>query len=189
VVLIPGALADHRRWPVENFVEIARRLQECYGWSSVACGGPSETHLGLSLESNGQVPIRNLVGQTSLSGLAALIARARLVVSNETGAAHLAAAVRTPVVCLLGGGHYGRFVPYPEVLRGRIPVPLPVVHPMDCFGCDWHCIHPVAKGMPAPCIQQISVDAVWESLERLIGSIKEQNPMVHSGESDHVHRA
>jgi ADP-heptose:LPS heptosyltransferase len=110
------------------------------------------------------------------------------VVSNETGAAHLAAAVETPVVCLLGGGHYGRFVPYPEEYRAKAPAPLPVVHTMDCFGCDWRCIYPVAKGKPTPCIERISVDAVWGAIERLIETMI-QNGTIPTQEGYDVQRA
>jgi ADP-heptose:LPS heptosyltransferase len=79
-------------------------------------------------------------------------------VGNETSATHIAVAVGTPSICLLGGGHFGRFVPYPDGVGGTIPVP--VHHAMDCFGCDWHCTQPHRDGDPAPCIAAIAVDSV-----------------------------
>src|SRR5262249_35483629 len=131
--------------------------------------------LGAALVAGSAVPIHNRIGRTSLFELAALIARARLVVSNDTASAHLGAAVGTPVVCVLGGGHFGRFFPYPDAFRAPGALPLPVWQPMDCYGCDWDCIYPVARGMPRPCIEGVSIDAVWKAIERRIGALDQES--------------
>ena len=61
---------------------------------------------------------------------AALIKRCRLVIGAETGLAHLACAVGTPNVILLGGGHFGRFMPYAATTTV-------VCLPLECYGCNW----------------------------------------------------
>lgn len=76
----------------------------------------------------------NLSGQLTLRQAAAVLRRCRLAVGAETGLAHLACAVGTQNVVLLGGGHFGRFMPY----SGKT---LAVALPLTCFGCNWRCQH------------------------------------------------
>ena len=161
-VLIPGALFDYRRWPVDRFVDLARRLHERTGWTGVVCGAPSEADLGRALAGE-RPPVQDLVGRTSVAGLVEVIDRARLVITNETAAVHFAAKLETPAVCILGGGHYGRFMPYPGDAG-----PLAVIHRMDCFGCNWNCIYRRRSGKPQPCIDRIGVDDVWQAVVRLL---------------------
>jgi ADP-heptose:LPS heptosyltransferase len=108
----------------------------------------------------------NKAGSTTLLGLATLLQRARLVVSNETSAVHLAAAVGTPSVCILGGGHFGRFLPYAKSACHNIPHV--VCHPMACYGCNWHCCYPRADGRAVACIDKITVDQAWEIVKPLL---------------------
>ena len=150
-------------WPASRFAEIARRLYGLTGWSGVVCGGPGEAELGAALAGE-QPPVTDLVGKTSLAGLVEVIRRARLVVTNDTVAVHFAGAVEIPSVCVLGGGHYGRFLPYPG------GGPLAVTHRMDCFGCDWECVHRTPPGRPYPCVDRVTVDDVWEAVLELVGT-------------------
>ena len=102
--------------------------------------------------------------------LAAVLAGAEVLIGNETSAIHIAAAVGTRSVCLLGGGHYGRFAPYqPEVLDDR-PLPVAAMHNMACFGCDWKCVFHPPKGEPVPCIERISVQDAWEAVHSALHS-------------------
>jgi hypothetical protein len=76
-------------------------------------------------------------------------------------------------VCILGGGHFGRFLPYPAGATGHGPVPLPVYTPMDCFGCDWHCRYPVDPGQPYPCLGNVSVEQVWAGVKTVLAATDE----------------
>ena len=105
--------------------------------------------------------VTSLAGKTSLQQLTTIIAGAQLLVSNETSAVHIAAAVGVPSVCIVGGGHYGRFVPYDEKVGDHRPLPLVATRKMECFGCNWVCKFHPAKGKPMPCIEEIPVDTVW----------------------------
>jgi ADP-heptose:LPS heptosyltransferase len=96
VVLHPGTSAPARAWPVQRFAETAALLAED-GITAVATGAPSEAHLTGELAAAGAI---DLGGQTSLAELAAVLRAAGAVVVGNTGPAHLAAAVGTPVVSL-----------------------------------------------------------------------------------------
>jgi ADP-heptose:LPS heptosyltransferase len=122
------------------------------------------------------VPVHNFSGRTTLESLAATIAGARVVVSNDTAAVHIAAAVGAPAVCVLGGGHYGRFLPYPEQYGGpgQGPLPAAVTHPMECFGCGWVCGYHPPAGSPYPCVERVSVDDVWA---RVLDALEESDEL------------
>jgi ADP-heptose:LPS heptosyltransferase len=63
------------------------------------------------------VPLENYCGQTNLPELAALLSQARLLISNDTVAAHLAVQLGTPCLVVLMGENYGKFFPYPPDLH------------------------------------------------------------------------
>lgn len=93
----PGASAPSRRYPPEMFIEAMLLLAE-RGWRFVVTGDAGETALaGMLAAVPGAV---SLAGRLSLGELAALIARAPVVIANNSGPAHIAAAVGTPVVDL-----------------------------------------------------------------------------------------
>jgi ADP-heptose:LPS heptosyltransferase len=102
VVVHPGAKAESRRWPVNRFGAVARGLALA-GQSVCITGSASERGRCLAVaQSAGLNPQCVVAGTLDLGGLAALVAGARLVVSGDTGIAHLASAYATPSVILFG---------------------------------------------------------------------------------------
>ncbi|MEV5953401.1 glycosyltransferase family 9 protein [Streptomyces sp. NPDC051987] len=102
VVVHPGADAAARRWPAERFGEVARRLRGA-GRRVVVTGGPGEDSLVEAVAEAAGVPARDaLCGGLPFGALSALVARAALVVSGDTGLAHLAIAHATASVTLFG---------------------------------------------------------------------------------------
>lgn len=120
LVLFPGASARQKRWPPAHFAQLARALHEQLGgrYRLVLAGSPSDNELARQIqrEAGPVVPLENRCGQTDLPGLAALVAGASLLISNDTVAAHLAAQAGTPCLVLLMGENYGKFFPYPPAL-------------------------------------------------------------------------
>jgi len=157
-VVFPGASWSGKRWPLESFAKLSAALHLEYGWQLILCGGAADKGLCDTLARNLTVPCINLAGKTSLTELAEIIRTACLLVSNDTSAVHIAAAVGTPTVCILGGGHHGRFMPYPDVLSGVKP--LVAEHPMPCFNCNWRCSQPHLDGGAVPCIERVTVEQV-----------------------------
>jgi ADP-heptose:LPS heptosyltransferase len=160
-VLIPGAGAELRAWPIASFAETGRRLA-ARGLGLVLAGAAGDRPAAQALLRELPPGVEDFTGQTRLGELAAILADARLVVSNETGAAHIAAAVGSPVVCVMGGGHYGRFMPYElEESPDRQFLLVPVARKMDCFGCGWKCIYARAPGEPVKCIKDVTMEQLW----------------------------
>lgn len=173
-VLFPSASKRGKCWPIERFAETAQHIAGRYGWQGVICGAAADKLLAGQLCRMATVPLRNLAGMTSLGQLTAILAHARLVLTNDTSAAHIGPAVGAPTVCVLGGGHYGRFLPYdlPDV---RL-VPRAVSHHMDCFGCNWRCIYRIGHDAPFPCVDKVSAAKVWASISEALGDANGQTP-------------
>jgi len=168
-VLFPGASTPIRKWPLEFFSAVANHLSDQFGWILVVCGSPSERLLGDQvLEKASVLNGINFAGRTTLPELTELLRGARVVISNETSAVHIAAGVCTPSVCILGGGHYGRFLPYPIHVDGVKPIS--VIHKMDCFGCNWRCIWTDDASAPYPCVSGVQVNQVIAGVESALAA-------------------
>ncbi|QEH34777.1 ADP-heptose--LPS heptosyltransferase 2 [Aquisphaera giovannonii] len=100
-VVHPGSTAASRRYPPQSYAEAATRLVRDHGVRLVFTGGASERETIQSIRlAMGGVASLSLAGELSLAELAALIGRAPLLISNNTGPVHVAASVGTPVVDL-----------------------------------------------------------------------------------------
>jgi ADP-heptose:LPS heptosyltransferase len=164
-VLFPGVGAAIRQWSVESFAVIANRIYEATGLDGILDGAPNEKPLAESIQDLSKAPLE--WAGTRLGELPELLKYAKFVVSSETSAVYIAAAVETPVICVLGGAYFGRFLPYPESAGQKIVLKT-VSYPMSCFGCNADCVYELDKNEPAPCISNISVDVVWQEVEKII---------------------
>lgn len=100
VVIHPGATAASRRYPSENYAIVARQLVQDANIQVVFTGTQPEQELVESIRYNMNAPSLSLVDRLNLSELTALLSLAPLLISNNTGPVHLAAAVGTPIVDL-----------------------------------------------------------------------------------------
>ncbi|MFB2937908.1 lipopolysaccharide heptosyltransferase II [Aerosakkonemataceae cyanobacterium BLCC-F154] len=100
VVIHPGATAVSRRYPPEGFAEVARSLILDRNFQVLFTGIESEKELIATIQKAVNVTSHSLVGCLNLTEMAALIQLAPLLISNNTGPVHIAAAVGTPVVDL-----------------------------------------------------------------------------------------
>ena len=166
-VLSIGANKKYREWPYKYYAIIAQKIFKNTGWLGLICGAENESDLGEHIKKLCNAPLKNFIGRTTLIELTRLLVKCQILISNETGTAHIANAVGTPTVCITGGGHFGRFVPYPE-LSGQTSRLKVVYHKMPCYGCDWKCVYQIKDEEPAPCISNISVDAVWNEVKLLL---------------------
>jgi ADP-heptose:LPS heptosyltransferase len=102
-VLHPGASSPTRRWPVAGYAAVGDALA-VDGLAVVLTGVPGERAIGIAVGAAMRAPTVDLTGATGLGGLAALLRDAAVLVCNDTGTAHLAAAVggRSVTVFLAG---------------------------------------------------------------------------------------
>lgn len=116
--------------------------------------------------------IRNFAGKTTICQLIEMLKRCDLLLSNETGVLHMATALKMPTIGILGGGHHSRFYPW-----GDPVINLKVDKPMDCYHCNWYCIHPTIR-----CIHEINPEQITEKLQTLIRQIRMKDPQKASAE-------
>ena len=135
-VLVPGASSDMKKWPLVLFSALADKIYQNTGWSGIICGTKKEYHLGEQILKLSKAPLKNMSGKTELVGLSELLSQSQLIITNDTGAAHISSALGTSTVCILGGGHFGRFIPYPDLPDQSSNIKA-VYYKMHCYGCNW----------------------------------------------------
>lgn len=166
IVIVPCASDRIKQWPVQKFVALVRMIQSSDPVDIYVCGAPGEEATGevVSREAEkgkGEGRVELLAGKTSLLEYVDIISRADLVIGNDSSAIHIATAVGTPSVCIAGGGHFGRFVPYKLEGKADGPLPLVVVHPMDCFPCRYRDCCKIGEDGTASCLHAVQVSEVF----------------------------
>lgn len=119
VCLHPGARDASRRWPPERFAQVGDALQ-ALGLQVVLTGAASERDLTLAVARAMRTPSIDTASDISIGALAALMSRARLLVSNDTGVSHVAAAMRLPSVIIFRASEMERWAPHDDRLHRRV---------------------------------------------------------------------
>ena len=156
-------------WPANLFAEIADHILMKYKIKIFICGSRKEYELAKIIERNYQMnEIINLAGKTSLSEFVEVVRNSILLVGNETSAIHIAYAVNTKSICLLGGGQYGRFMPYSEKYNENAPIP--IYDEKECFKCNWECHleHNIEDAYP--CISGLDKSNVVNRIDYLLSN-------------------
>jgi heptosyltransferase-1 len=160
-VLHPGARWPTKLWPGAHWARLAAWLARDQGFQVVITGSPGDQDLAAEIVAQAEVPLINLAGHTSLAELAALLLKARLAVTTDTGPMHLAAALGTPVVALFGPTAPWRTGPFGEgheLLRLGLPC-------SPCF----------RRQCPEPrCLTELSVARAQEAVEKIL--VRRENP-------------
>ncbi len=129
IAFAPGAQLPGRVY--ERFSETMAMLSDA-GYVIIGLGAEHESEsLGRAIRGT-SLRVVSLFGKTSLTDVAAVVSRCALMIGAESGPAHIACAVGTPNVVILGGGHFGRFMPYSALTSA-------VSTPVSCARCNWYC--------------------------------------------------
>lgn len=165
-VLNPGSNEPGRRWPFASYVSVAEKLLEM-GWKVFVVGTRGERWDAALLDDIAKRPgVTDLTGRTSLVELMGIMKNAGLVISNDTGPAHLSIALGAPTLVIVGGGHFTSFVPYPEcVSPGNARF---IYETMECYHCFWRCHKRASKHDVFPCVAAIPAGDVWKVCQELI---------------------
>lgn len=105
---------NFRNWPPERYAAVADYAADRHGLNVVLTGGPSalEHRYGKAIAAQSRGPVTNLIGRTDLKQLLAVLDRAQVLVSPDSGPAHMANAMGTPVIGLYAGSNPDRTGPY-----------------------------------------------------------------------------
>ncbi len=165
ICISPGSMLRKKEWSEDAYLEIVRYLVD-KNESVVLIGGPAEEMLGDRIAQNIGLGCINLAGKTSLNETATLLDKSCLFIGNDTGAMHIAVAMKTPVVMISCFPKDGdpldlnapiRFGPCPEVSSV-------VLQPEEALPpCEKQCFSEVAH-----CINQVTVEEVKKAISQLL---------------------
>jgi ADP-heptose:LPS heptosyltransferase len=159
-IIHPSARWPTKRWSAQRFAQLADGLIARERMRIIIVGSAAEASQIEQMSRHMSQPVINLTGETELLQLAALLRRSDLLVSNDSGPIHLAAAVGTPVVAIFGPTDPSRVGPYGGrhvVLRKEI----------DCSRCTRRAC--VRDGL---CMQAIGVSEVFEAVRAVVNRSK-----------------
>jgi len=168
IVLNTGGSWESKRWPSENFISLVRLFLENSSYNIVLSGSSNDRVRNERIRAGVRAKLRNkesnrvwnAAGRTSILELLALVARAELVVSGDTGPAHVAALAGTPVISLFGPSDENMYRPY-NFKKSRV-----IKHEkLSCRPCG-------EKKCPLGhhrCLREISSARVWSAIKDLAG--------------------
>ena len=163
-VIIPGASWEPKMWPVENFITTAQTICAGRDLRVLVCGTAQEQNICQRIVVGLGDRASNCAGKTTLLQFIEIIRNSVLVIANDSGAVHIAVATNTPAVCIVGGGHFGRFLPYvPETVQLARNLPTVVNKQLNCYGCLWRCLYPITPGSAVPCVSLVEVRDVADA--------------------------
>jgi lipopolysaccharide heptosyltransferase II len=161
-VINPGATNSRaKQWLAERFAETADRLSERDGLQAVIVGAAGDIEVANEVAQRMRSHAAMMAGRTDIAELKALLALASLVVSNDTGTAHVSAALGVPTVIVFGPTEHVSTRPLSDVAAV-------VRHPVDCSPC-------MLRECPIDhrCMTRVEVGDVYRAAQNLlIGAIR-----------------
>lgn len=156
----PGGDRANRRWPAARFAEVARDLAARCGASILVFGGPGEEAISrdIAVALNGHAV--NLAGRLSLEELPYFLDHCDLLVTNDSGPMHMAAALQVPVVAIFGSSNAVEFGPYMPADRCRV-----IQSAVACRPCgDSTCCMPIClEAIPAKDVSAAAIELLNRS--------------------------
>jgi predicted lipopolysaccharide heptosyltransferase III len=158
----PAAAFETKTWAAEKFARVVEHLA-ARGLVSVAVAGPGESRVLEEVRAHARAPLVSFA-DLSLPELTALAARASLFVGNDSGVAHIAAAVRVPQVVIFGSSNVAHWRPWSPVVAEVVREEMP------CAPCPGY----TCSEFDAPeCIRRVSVERVNAAVERVLALSRE----------------
>lgn len=161
VVVHPAAAFATKQWAARNFGQVARELSG-QGLPVVVITTPSQTETVAELQRHAATPVVSF-NDLSLPEVTALLVHARLFVGNDSGIAHMAAAVETPAVVIFGSSNTAHWRPWVSDAPGSAAEI--VFEEMDCQPCHGYFCEKFAQ---PECILRVPVNRVMAAIERVL---------------------
>lgn len=160
-VIHPAASFATKQWAGDKFGQVAHEVAR-QGLAVIAISAPKQADLLELLKRNTESPVLALT-DLSLPEITALLARARLFVGNDTGIAHIAAAVQTPSVVIFGSSNIAHWRPWTATGAGTAAEV--VFEEMECQPCHGYFCE---KFEEPECIKRVPVERVMAAVDRVL---------------------
>ncbi len=163
IALLPGARWENKRWPVEYFQQLARLLSaQMPNVRMAILGGDSDRPLGHAITNVAAHHCLDLTGRTSLAEMIEWLRLSSLVITNDTGPMHVAAALQKPVIALFGPTDPGNTGPYGQ--RANV---IQATH-LECVPCRKASC---SNEIPLACLREISPASIAERARQVLAAL------------------
>ncbi len=167
-IVFPCASTSLKRWPIDRYVEIAHKIYEKTKFKLVLVGTDADKEAIDEFKSKLDIPYEDFVCKTSLNDYIDVIKNAKLVVTNDTSAYHIAVIEEVPVAIISGAYTYERYVLYHFKGSDKYRKPCIVAKNKKCKNCNNRCKFLQKNDKIWPCLNEITVDYAWQKIEHLI---------------------
>lgn len=168
IIVFPSASTAIKRWPVEKFAEITRRIVEKHDYSVVVCGlerdrDVTEKYISLLNES---IVIHDYLEKTSVLDVIGIVSKASLVITNDTGIYHLAVATGRKTCCVTGDYVHKMFIDYESEGLADKTTLRTVMPGWACRDCENSCKKVTEETYP--CVLCNDTETVWKEIKELL---------------------
>jgi len=160
LVLAPGAGRRTKQWLPQRYAEVGTYFNK-HGMQTIIAGGEGDADICRKVASMTAGKVLNMCGELSISETAALVSRAAVMIANDTGVMHMAAAMQVPLVALFGPttGQLGFFPFRARAIVAESDIP--------CRPCSYHGTERCPKGH-FDCMRKITSDTVIREAESIM---------------------
>lgn len=172
-IVYPSASTEYKRWPIERFAEITKRIYKQTGIKLMVCGTKVDRQVNNELIEliKDEVEYIDYTEKTSILEYIELIKHAKFVITNDTGIYHVAVVSEVPVCIVAGAYTYDRYLTYNFKGKEKYKRPYVVAINTKCANCDNRCIKSNEVEKTWPCLDEITVETAWKQIRELLKKI------------------
>jgi heptosyltransferase-3 len=153
-----------RSWEINKWNEVLDYLIENFNYTVILVGSKNQ-YAYLNNLSTGRERIMNLAGALEILESFVLVKFCRLFIGIDSAISHVAKYYNVPRILVLGGGPYGLMFAKNSFYQQNKTEKI-LFHPMDCFGCNWHCIYDKPY-----CLTNLKISSLVKTISSVLGSI------------------
>lgn len=172
-IVYPSASTEYKRWPIERFAEITKRIFKKTGIKLIVCGTGVDRQVNNELIDlvKEEVEYIDLTEKTSILEYINLIKGAKFVITNDTGIYHVAVVSEVPVCITAGAYTYNRYLTYNFKGKEKYKRPYVACTKMECSDCDNRCIKSNELNKTWPCLDGVTVEVAWEQISKMLDEL------------------
>ena len=173
-IVYPSASTEYKRWPIERFAEVTKRIFKRTGIKLVVCGTNVDKTVNEQLISlvKDEVDFIDLTEKTSILEYINLIKKAKFVITNDTGIYHVSVVSEVPVCITAGAYTYDRYLTYNFKGKDKYKRPYVACKKMECANCDNRCVKSNELNKTWPCLDEVTVEDAWKQIEKMLDDLK-----------------
>lgn len=172
-IVYPSASTEYKRWPINRFAEITKRIAKRTGIKLVVCGTSVDRVVNDELIKlvKDEVEYVDLTGKTSILEYIDLIKKAKFVITNDTGIYHVAVVSEVPVCITAGAYTYDRYLTYNFKGKEKYKRPYVACSKMECANCDNRCKKSDEVNKTWPCLDGVTIEMAWKQISKMLESL------------------